>query len=81
MRQVIVKSQVIVDDAVIDVVRFKQMLQRPRPLLRLSFDLVSLYFGQLDATGAVGPAGEVGQGRPPDLQHAVLREMSFDILT
>ena len=81
MRQVIVKSQVIVDDAVIDVVRFKQMLQRPRPLLRLSFDLVSLYFGQLDATGAVGPAGQVGQGRPTDLQHAVLREMSCDILT
>ena len=49
----IVKSHVIVDDAVIDVVRFKQMLQRPRPLLRLSFDLVSLYFGQLDATGAL----------------------------
>jgi hypothetical protein len=55
-----VKSQVIVDDAVIDVVRFEQMLQCSRPLLRLGFDLVGLDFGQLDAAGAVGPAGEVG---------------------
>jgi hypothetical protein len=75
---VVVKSQVVVDYAVIDVVCLQQMLQRPRPLLRLGFDLVSLYFGQLDAAGAVGPAGEVGQGRPPDLQHAVLGEMGLE---
>jgi hypothetical protein len=39
---------------------------------------MSFYFGQLDATGAVGPAGEVGQGWPPDLQHAVHSEMDLD---
>jgi len=74
-----VKSQVVVDNAVVDVVRFEQMLECSRPLLRLGFDLVGLDFGQLDAAGAVGPASEVGQGRPPDLQHTVHSEMDLDI--
>ena len=63
----------------VDVVCFQQMFQCPRPLLRLGFDLVGLDFGQFDAAGAVGPASEVGQGRPPDLQHAMFSEMVFDI--
>lgn len=78
MRQVVVKSKVIVNDAVVDVVRFEQVLQRPCSLLRLGFDLVGLDLGQLDTAGAAGPAGEVGQGWPPDLQHAVLDEMECD---
>ena len=69
VRQMIVESQVIVDNAVINVVRFQEVLQRPRPLLRLALDLVSFDFGQLDAAGAARPAAEVGQGRPSDLEH------------
>lgn len=69
VRQMIVKSQVIVDNAVINVVRFQQVLQRPRSLLRLALDLVSFDFGQLDAAGAARPAAEVGKRGPSDLEH------------
>lgn len=79
VRQVVVESQVIVDDAVVNVIGFQEVLQRPRPLLGLGLDFMCFDFGQLDAAGAVGPASEVGQGRPPDLQHTVHSEMDLDI--
>ena len=72
MRQVVVKSQVIVDNAVVNVVCFQEVLQRPRPLLRLGLDLMSFDLGQLDAAGAAGPATEIGERRPSDLKHGVL---------
>ena len=84
--QVVVKSQVIVDDAVVNVVCFQEVLQRPRPLLRLGLDFMGFDLGQLDAAGAAGPAGEIGEGRPSDLEHGVLgreqdlREMDDDAL-
>ena len=72
VRQVVVESQIIVDDAVVDMVRFQQVFQRPRPLLRLGLDLVCFDLGQLDAAGAAGPATEIGERRPSDLKHGVL---------
>ena len=72
MRQVVVKSQVIVDNAVVNVVCFQEVLQRPRPLLRLGLDLMSFDLGQLDAAGAAGPATEIGERRPSYLEHGVL---------
>ena len=72
VRQVVVESQIIVDDAVVDMVRFQQVFQRPRPLLRLGLDLVCFDLGQLDAAGAAGPATEVGERRPSYLEHGVL---------
>lgn len=72
VRQMVVESQVIVDDAVVNVVRFQEVLQRPRPLLRLGLDFMCFHLGQLDAAGAAGPAGEIGEGWPSDLEHGVL---------
>ena len=72
VRQVVVESQIIVDDAVVDMVRFQQVFQRPRPLLWLGLDLVCFDLGQLDAAGAAGPATEIGERRPSDLKHGVL---------
>lgn len=69
MGQVVVESQVVVYDAVVDVIRFEQVLQRPRLLLRLGLDLMRLDFRQLDAAGATGPAAEVGQGWEFELEH------------
>jgi hypothetical protein len=74
VRQVVVEPQVIVYDAVVDVVCFKKMFQRPRSLLRLRFDLVCFDFGQLDAAGAARPVAEVWQRRPSNLEHGVYGE-------
>lgn len=73
------ESQVVVDDAVVNVVCFQEVLQRPRPLLRLGLDFMCFDLGQLDAAGAAGPAGEIGEGRPSDLEHGVL-ELSRESL-
>jgi len=72
MRQVVVESQVIVDDAVVNVVRFQEVLQRPRPFLRLGLDFMCFDLGELDAAGAAGPATEIGERWPSDLEHGVL---------
>ena len=45
VRQVVVESQIVVDDAVVDVVCFQQVFQRPRPLLRVGLDLVCFDLG------------------------------------
>ena len=48
MWSVIVEAQLVVDDAVIDVIRFEEVLQCPRSLLRLLFDLVDLRLRKSD---------------------------------
>lgn len=67
MRQMVVESQVVVNDAVVDVVCFQEVFERPRPLLGLSFDLVVLDLGQTNA--ASSPAAEVWQRWPSNLKH------------
>jgi len=78
VRQVVVESQVIVDDAVVNVIGFQEVLQRPRPLLGLGLDFMCFDFGQLDAAGAAGPAAEVGEGGPSDLEHGVFVQPGGD---
>ena len=44
------ESQVVVDDAVANMVRFEEVFECARSLLRVLFDVVDLYGGDLDTT-------------------------------
>lgn len=67
MRCMIVKPQVVVDDAMIDMVRFEQMLQRPRSLLGSLFDIVD--FGLGDVYAALEEVAERGELWESELEH------------
>lgn len=54
MRGVIVKSQVVVDDAVVDVVGLDQVFECSSSLFRQFFDVVDFWFGDFDAAAAEG---------------------------
>ena len=65
----VVKPQVVVYHAMIDMIRLQQVFQRPRPLLRSFFDIVDSGFGELDGgAGGQGPGGEVGEA---ELKHGL----------
>lgn len=66
MRRVVVEAQVVVDDAVIDVICLEKVFQRPRSLLRPLFDIVDVCLGDLDAASEESKGGEL---RQLELQH------------
>ena len=67
MRRMIVKPQVVVNDAMVDMVRLEQMLQRPRSLLGSLFDIMDFGLGDVDA--ALEEIAERGELRESELEH------------
>lgn len=63
----IVKPQVVVNDAMIDMVRLEQMLQCPRSLLGSLFDIVDFGFG--DVYAALEEVAERRKLRESELEH------------
>lgn len=63
----VVEAQLVVDDAVVDVVGLEQVLERARALLWLLFDIVNVRLWQLDA--AVEEATPRRQRRGSEVEH------------
>lgn len=57
----VVEGEVVVDDGVIGMIRFEQMLEGSRPLVSSSFDIMDLYRGQID--GKIGACPSAKEGR------------------